>query len=257
MGVALITGASRGIGSLVAPGLVADGWRVVLAARDLSSVSRSADELNGENSNTALAVRMDITDPESVRTGVDFALSFGEGKLDCVINNAGIMESYSGAPWDIDPDEWWKVIETNLRGAYHMARTVVPIMVSQGGGRIIDVNSGGGANGIAEYSAYGASKAGLFRLAEAIVQYGHAAGVRVFELSPGVIPTEMTAAMPMHRERTEWTATNELLELISAIGSGELDEYTGRYLRAGSDSPEKLKRGANLLSESSRRLRVE
>lgn len=258
MSTALVTGASRGIGNILARSLAAAGWRIVVTARDTAKVEDLAAELNAERPGSALAVGMDVAVPDAVDAGVRAALDFAADKpLELLVNNAGTIEAAPASPWDVDPEDWSRVIRTNLIGPFNVMRLIVPDMIERGGGRIVDLNSGGGATGMDDYSAYGASKAGLFRLAQAVRTYGAEHGVRIFEMAPGVVKTDMTAAMPMHEGRTEWTTPAQLGEMILAIAAGELDDFDGRYIRCGADTPDSLKaEAASGLSGDARLLRV-
>lgn len=256
MATALVTGASRGIGNILARALASAGWRVVVTARNTAKVERLAAELNAERPDTALAVGMDVATPDAVGAGVQAALDFaGDESLELLVNNAGTIEQ-PASPWDVDPEDWSRVIDTNLVGPFNLIRLIVPGMIERGGGRIVDLNSGGGATGMDDYSAYGASKAGLFRLAQAVQTHGAEHGIKIFEMAPGVVRTEMTAAMPMHEGRTEWTTPEQLAEMIVAIAAGELDDFSGRYIRCGADSPDSLKAEAPGLAGDTRLLRV-
>jgi NAD(P)-dependent dehydrogenase (short-subunit alcohol dehydrogenase family) len=99
--------------------------------------------------------------------------------------------------------------------------------------RIIDLNSGSGAHGTPAHAVYAASKAGLFRIAESLVVHGHDRGLRVFEMAPGVVESDMTRSMPMHDYRTgaDWTDPQEVADLAVGLASGLLD---------GVDTPQSL-----------------
>ncbi|WGW13160.1 SDR family oxidoreductase [Saxibacter everestensis] len=283
MPVALVTGGSRGLGQHLAAGLLDAGWHVALTARSEDSANAAAEVIAGraaessraESSGSAetsrsaevIGIEMDVTRPESVLAGAAKLEQFADAKglpIELVVNNAGAIESHEAAPWSVDGADWWHVIETNLRGPFNVLQAVAPKMLARSAdgnvvGRIVDINSGGGALGMDDYSAYGASKAGLFRLAGAIQRHGAAHGLRIFELAPGVIQTDMTAGMPMHKGRgsADWTEPAQVVELLLAIASGELDEFSGRYLRAGTDTVQGLKQEALAgLSDDARRLRV-
>jgi NAD(P)-dependent dehydrogenase (short-subunit alcohol dehydrogenase family) len=107
------------------------------------------------------------------------------------------------------------------------------------------------------YSAYGAAKAGLFRVGGALHAAGHSAGLRVFELSPGVVRTPMTGGMAVHEDRTEWTDPADVVALVVAMAAGELDAWSGRMLRAGADDVATLRAlAAAGLPEDARTLRL-
>ena len=125
--------------------------------------------------------------------------------------------------------------------------------------RIIDLNSGSGATGTPQYAAYSASKAALFRLADSVHHFGWERGLRIFEMSPGVIESDMTRSMPIHDRRTgdDWTSPAALVDLALALAGGWLDAWSGRYVRAGVDTPESLAAAADGLAENTRRLRLD
>jgi NAD(P)-dependent dehydrogenase (short-subunit alcohol dehydrogenase family) len=142
--------------------------------------------------------------------------------------------------WQADPRTWWDVVETDLRGPFHCVRAVVPGMLTRGGGRVVDLSSGAGAGDREIYSAYCAAKAGLFRITGNLHLAGYSRGLRAFEVSPGSVRTDMTAGMAMHRDRTEWTPVERLVALVVAVAAGRLDAWSGRFLRAGVDDPDRL-----------------
>jgi NAD(P)-dependent dehydrogenase (short-subunit alcohol dehydrogenase family) len=86
-----------------------------------------------------------------------------------------------------------------------------------------------------EYSAYSVAKTGLMRMTEALAAGLEGSDVRASDLAPGVVQTEMTAAMPMHRDRTDWTPPEKVVDMVTAIAAGELDQWSGRFLRVGVD----------------------
>ncbi len=101
-------------------------------------------------------------------------------------------------------------------------------MLARGGGRVVDLSSGAGSHDMDGASAYNASKTALLRLGANLHRSGHALGLRTFEVSPGVVQTDMTASMVMHEGRTEWTPVERTVEMVVAIARGELDAFSGR-----------------------------
>jgi 3-oxoacyl-[acyl-carrier protein] reductase len=134
-------------------------------------------------------------------------------------------------------------------------------MVERGAGRVINLNSSAGAADRDVYSAYSAAKAGLFRITGSLHLAGFDRGIRAFELSPGVVRTEMTTAMAMHSDRREWTPVEAVVDLVIAIAQGRLDAWSGRFLRAGTDTADALDAaeftaGEGGLSPDARRLGI-
>ncbi|WP_051298021.1 SDR family oxidoreductase [Brevibacterium album] len=274
----LITGGARGIGRHLAAGFVRAGYPVLLTARTRESAIRAAAEIvrevagettgaeaartagdgsgaTGGSSTAVLTPRvrgaaLDQTDAASVaelvRTAAQVSAEW-DAPLRVLVNNAGRIEATEGPLWEADAEDLAAVLETNLVGVFRLVRALLPGMLAtaEASGapvRIIDLNSGSGAQGTAAHPAYSASKAGLFRLAESLVEYGHARGLRVFEMAPGVVESDMTRSMPMHDHRSgdDWTPPAAVVDLALALASGELDEWTGRYVRAGRDTPASL-----------------
>jgi len=251
---ALVTGASRGIGRALAVGLAQAGLDVAVLARDERMLQDTAEEVRAAGVR-AVVLGADVTDA----TAVDAAVERAEaelGSIDLLVNNAGAIDPEVPL-WEADPDRWWAVVETNVRGPFLLARAVVPGMLARGGGRIIDINSGSGTRDLPDATAYNVSKTALFRIGGSLHEAGHNQGLRTFELAPGVVQTDMTAGMRAHEGRTEWTAPAEVVALVVAIARAQLDELSGRYLRAGADTPESLRTlvDGNLRPEA-RRLRV-
>jgi 3-oxoacyl-[acyl-carrier protein] reductase len=239
---ALVTGASRGIGRALAVGLAAAGLDVALLARDAERLAGTAAEVEAHG-RLAVVAPADVTDPDAVAAAVA-AAEDGLGTIDLLVNNAGRVDAEVPL-WEADPDEWWSVVETNVRGPFLLARAVVPGMLARGGGRVVDLSSGSGTRDFAEGTAYVLAKTGLFRIGGSLHAAGYERGLRAFELAPGVVATDMTAGMRMHANRTEWTDVSAVVERAS-----------GRYLRAGTDTPASLVAAAGRLGDEERRLRV-
>lgn len=242
--VALVTGASRGIGAILATALRENGWQVV-------GLSRSG----GADPSGAQTVACDVTDEAAVGAVVDGVI--GEhGRIDLLVNNAGQVEAELPL-WDADPDQWWQVMETNVRGPFLVTRAVVPHMIASGGGRVINLNSGSATRESPVLTAYHASKSALARLTGGVALAGAEHGVLAFDLAPGVIETDMTHSMRMHQDRTEWTSPADLTALALALADGELDGFSGRMVRAGADDLEVLRaKSARGLAEGERMLRL-
>ncbi len=254
---ALVTGAARGIGLELARGLVDAGLSVVLLVRRAEAGERAAVTLRprlAEGATCAVVVA-DVTDHAQVAAAVSRARE-AVGPIDLLINNAGVIEPSEVPAWEEDPATWRTVLEADLLGPFHCVRAVVPSMLEAGGGRVVNLSSGAGADDRAVYSAYCAAKAGLFRLTGNLHLAGHDRGLRAFDVSPGTVRTDMTGAMGIHEHRSEWTPVHAVLDLVVAVARGELDAWSGRYVRAGIDTPASLRAAEGELDDRSRRLRV-
>lgn len=250
-----MTGASGGIGSVVSVGLARAGVAVALHGRSEERLATTRDAVE-EAGGRCCVVTADVTDFAAV-TGMVADVEQRLGPLDLLVNNAGLIEDDEVPLWEADPAEWRRVLEADVLGPFHCVRAVVPGMVARGGGRVIDLNSGSGTRDTPVYSAYNASKTALFRIGGGLHVAGHAHGLRAFEIAPGVVRTEMTAKMAMHADRTDWTDPQDVVDLVVAVARGDLDAWSGRFLRAGSDDLELLRAVADRgLSDRARTLRV-
>ena len=266
-GLVIVTGASRGIGRALAEGFAAAGHPVLVTARAADSAQAAAQAIadgsrtrggGAEGHSRVRGIDLDVTAPASVAAFADTVSRVAaewNAPLRTLVNNAGTVETSEGAIWDADAEDMASVIETNLIGVFRVVRALLPSLLENAEHtgepvRIIDLNSGSGASGTTAHAAYSASKTGLFRLAQSLVDYGHDRGLRVFEMAPGVVESDMTKSMPMHDHRTgdDWTAPHAVVELALALASGRLDAWTGRYVRAGVDTPESLERAAGTLT---------
>jgi 3-oxoacyl-[acyl-carrier protein] reductase len=186
--VAIVTGASRGIGAAAALALGKAGVTVVLAARDgrmAGDVAQSVAAAGG----TAIARSIDVSDYSSVAALV--AETHGlYGRLDILVNNAGVIEPIASVA-DSDPAVWARNIEINLTGAYNPIRAVLPGMIAVGGGTIVNVSSGAAIRPLEGWSAYCAGKAGLAMLTRSVILENPANGIRVFGFQPGTTDTDM------------------------------------------------------------------
>jgi 3-oxoacyl-[acyl-carrier protein] reductase len=192
MKTALVTGASRGIGKVCAETLAKSGYRVVLAARSLDRLQAIAQEIRASGGEAA-AVSMDMTSAESIGEGI--AAGVKEfGRIDILVNNAGIAKD--GLAVRMKAADWEQVLATNLTGAFFAIQQVLPGMMRERWGRIVNVSSVVGEMGNAGQANYVASKAGLIGLTKALAQEIGSRNITVNAVAPGYIETEMTEGLP-------------------------------------------------------------
>jgi 3-oxoacyl-[acyl-carrier protein] reductase len=186
--VAVVTGASRGIGAAAALALGEAGASVMLAARSATQAEANARQINAAGGK-AFAIECDVSDYAACRRLVHETAS-RLGPPDILVNNAGIIEPI-GSVATADPREWTRSIEINLIGAYYAIHAVLHAMLERGHGTIINVSSGAALRPQEGWSAYCAGKAGLAMLTRSIDLEHRAAGIRVFGFQPGTTDTDM------------------------------------------------------------------
>jgi NAD(P)-dependent dehydrogenase (short-subunit alcohol dehydrogenase family) len=184
----LITGASRGIGAATARHLAGLGAAITLAARDGASITQIARDIETAGGK-AQAVPCDISDPASVRALVA-ATAARFGTVRGLINNAGVIDPIARLG-DSDPEQWAKAVDINFKGVYYAVHAALPVMLSRGGGTIINVSSGAATHALEGWSHYCAAKAAVLSLTRCIDKEYRAQGIRVVGLSPGTVATDM------------------------------------------------------------------
>ena len=182
---ALITGASRGIGAAAARAFAAAGAKVALVARSEDAIASLAGEL-GEG---ALAIPCDVSRYWEVEQAVKATVDTF-GSLDVLVNNAGVIEPI-GHLSTLDPDEYGRTVDINLKGVFHGMRAAMPVMLAQGHGTIINISSGAAHGPVEGWTAYCSAKAGALMLTRVGDKEARDKGVRVLGLSPGTVATEM------------------------------------------------------------------
>jgi 3-oxoacyl-[acyl-carrier protein] reductase len=190
--IAFVTGASQGIGRACALVLAEAGADVALGSRNVGKLEGVAREIEGLG-RKALVLSLDVSDSESVKAGVASALQ-SLGRIDILVNNAGIAKD--NLVMRMKAEDWEMVIRTNLNGAFHCIRTVLPGMVRQRYGRIVNVTSVVAHTGNAGQANYIASKAGLAGLTKAVASEVASRNITVNAVAPGFVATAMTAGLP-------------------------------------------------------------
>ena len=190
--VALVTGASQGIGRDTALALSEAGAKLAVAARNEEKLATLVQEITGQGGE-AFAVRMDVADPEQVKAGFKAVLE-KFGKLDILVNNAAITRDTLAMRMKLE--DWDAVIRTNLTGAHLCTQQALPTMVRARAGRIINIASVVAQMGNAGQANYVAAKGGLIGLTKAIAMEIASRNVTVNAVAPGFIETPMTAVLP-------------------------------------------------------------
>jgi NAD(P)-dependent dehydrogenase (short-subunit alcohol dehydrogenase family) len=186
--VAIITGASKGIGAATAKRMTELGVKVVLTARSQDALQELAEEIKS-NGGDAMAIACDVADYNQVNSAVAQAI-MKFGKIDIVVNNAGLIDPI-GHITDIAPEDWGKVIDVNVKGIFNMLHATLPGMEARGEGVVINISSGAAYGAMEGWSHYCSSKAAALMLTKATHKEYATKGIRVVGLSPGTVATDM------------------------------------------------------------------
>ena len=188
--VALVTGASRGIGRAIADCLRAEGAQVWYGVR---SVTSEMEKMQSDSQNRVVYLPLDVASGESIERGLDTLLN-RSGRIDILVNNAGIVRD--GLMVRMKDEDFMEVIETNLLGAFRLMRGASKAMMKQRYGRIVSISSVVGTTGNAGQANYAASKGGLVALSKSLALEVASRGITVNVVAPGFIETDMTDALP-------------------------------------------------------------
>jgi 3-oxoacyl-[acyl-carrier protein] reductase len=190
--VAIVTGGTRGIGAAIASALAGDGAAVIVSGRDADRLDRARASLEASGA-TVLALPADAASREDCDRLVEAARE-RFGRLDVVVNNAGITRD--ALLVRMKDEDWDRVLEVNLRGAFLMTRAAAKAMMRQRSGRIINITSTAGAMGNAGQANYSAAKAGLIGLTKSTARELAHWSILVNAVAPGLIETDMSAGLP-------------------------------------------------------------
>ncbi|MDB5203323.1 MAG: 3-ketoacyl-ACP reductase [Ferruginibacter sp.] len=185
--VALVTGAGKGIGKAVAIALAKEGVNVGLIARTEKDLVTVAQEIKALGVKVAYATA-DVSNIDEVNKAVE-KISSDLGFISILINNAGI--GTFAKFMDLSPEKWEAIIRVNLMGVYYVSRAVIPAMINEQTGDIINISSTAGKNGGAVTSAYSASKFAVIGLSESLMQEMRKHNIRVSALLPSTVVTEL------------------------------------------------------------------
>jgi 3-oxoacyl-[acyl-carrier protein] reductase len=183
---AIVTGGSRGIGFAIARALLAEGAQVTITGLDDGHLSSARRQLEGAGPGSIEALRADVRKYDDVRQAIDATVA-RFGGLDFLVNNAGVGVFTNAA--EMTPEQWSRVIDTNLTGVFYACHAAIPHLRRRGGGFIINISSLAGKNAFVGGSAYCASKSGLNAFSEALMQEVRYDNIRVSYVMPGSVAT--------------------------------------------------------------------
>jgi NAD(P)-dependent dehydrogenase (short-subunit alcohol dehydrogenase family) len=240
--VAVVTGAGRGIGRAIALAQAREGAKVALMARTATEIEAVAREIAGAGG-TSRTFAVDVVDLAAVARAFE-KIERDLGPVGLITNNAAAFAAI-GPIWTVDPDAWWRDLETNIRGTFNCCRAAAPSMMARKRGRIINMTGGGTATSFPNGSGYATSKAGVLRFTECLSDSLAGSGVLVFAMDPGLVRTAMTEYQLTSEAGRAYLPNIERLfaegidvpptlaaRLSVEIGSGRFDKLAGRMLMA-------------------------
>jgi NAD(P)-dependent dehydrogenase (short-subunit alcohol dehydrogenase family) len=265
--VAIVTGAGRGIGRAVARELAKAGAAVATVARSEDQLTETVALIDGEGGH-AIALPVDVTDQQAVERAVAEA-ERQLGPVDLLVNNAG-HGGQVGPLWEVEPDEWWRCVEVNIRGPFLCAQAVVPGMIARQRGRIIVTSSMASVGPWPYMSAYAISKAAVTRLAENLAAETEAHGICVFALHPGSVRTAMWESLFLSDEAAEYlpdlynyvsqggsgAPPERAAELVVLLASGQADALSGCFISVDDDVTMMVQRAEEIQRDELHTLRL-
>ncbi len=259
--VALVTGGARGLGRGFAQAMASAGAAVAITARTESQINETVKAINDEGGQ-AVGFSVDVTDQGGMEEVIK-TIESGPGPIDILVNNAGVV-SPTGRDWEIEPDDWWRAMEINVKGPYICTRAILPGMIDRKRGRIINITSGSAYNAHPYLTSYSAAKAAISQFTKCLAAAVTEFGISVFAYSPGFVRTGLTeyvadptkmpeGASERFRGRLDAgrydsieDATGKLMFLLS----GKADALTGRFIRIHDSEDELIENMDTILSDN-------
>ncbi len=222
MKTAIVTGSSRGIGKAIAIKLAKNGFNIVINSRKHSDSQKVAQEITKKFSVNAIGIEADVRIPSMIVKLIQQTMKEFK-RIDVLVNNAGVVVLKSLA--ETTEDEWNFVVDTNLKGVYLCSKEVIPYMISQKSGFIINISSGAGKSGFSELSAYCASKFGVIGLTESLADEVSSYGIQVIAICPGAVATEMQkqfmSTQEFEKRRNFMIQPEEVANIVLAAVNGK------------------------------------
>ena len=223
--VAIVTGASRGIGQAVAECFAREGARLVLCSRsapDVEGVARTIRHAGGE----AIGLKADVSQERDVdRLTAETLKAYG--RADVLVNNAGLITARAPIH-QVKVTDWDAVMAVNLRGPFLCIRSILPHLLKQGSGSIINVSSGAGKRAAPSWGPYAVSKFGIEGLTQAVAEETQCTGVRVNAVNPGGTRTQMRSAVYPEEDPQQLAPPEERTGLFVFLASEASHDVTGQ-----------------------------
>jgi len=268
--VAIVTGGSSGLGRAIALALSKAGFNVAIAARSEQPLIETV-QLIEQSGGHVLAIQADVANRQAVEQ-LAAEVETKAGPIDLLVNNAGSFRAF-GLISEIDPDEWWCEIETNLRGPLLCSGVVLPRMIARRRGRIINMASAAGLQPFETVSAYCVSKTALIRFSESLAMETRDQGIAVFAINPGTVRTPMSDYVvetqivkqkaPMVQQWYQHlyqsgqdTPIDQVIRLVLFLASGQADSLSGCFLSVDDDVEELIRHADEIQQNGQYRLRL-
>jgi NAD(P)-dependent dehydrogenase (short-subunit alcohol dehydrogenase family) len=240
--IAIITGGSIGIGKAIAVAYAKEGAHLVLSSRTKSELELTKQEIARISKTKVEIVPADVSDPKAVKALVDFTVEKFRD-IDILVNCAGIYGPI-GLVTDIDSNEWLETLKINLFGTFLCMQAVLPDMMRNKKGKIINMSGGGGASPLPRFSAYGTSKAGVIRLTETIANEVKDYNIDINAIAPGAVNTRLldkalaageaagkeTLAKSIKQKQEGGVQPEKVAELAVFLASSRSDGLSGRLV---------------------------
>jgi len=230
--VAVVTGGGRGIGAAIAGKLGGLGASVVVCGRTLGPLESTAKSIS-QGGTKAVAVECDVTKLQSVEALAQYVES-NFGRLDVLVNNSGIG-SFRNPLLTLPPDEWDRVLNTNLRGVYYCMRSLVPLMIRSGGGHIVNISSLAGKNSLPNGAAYAASKWGLNGLSYSVAEELRGHNIRVSVVCPGSTNTDLSPHEG--KDTTKMLQPQDVAHVVEMLVTQESRSFASEVLLRPTSKP--------------------
>ena len=264
--VALVTGASRGLGAAIARALADAGAAVAAVSRDARSLGQVVSAI-AAGGGVASAFQADVGEESQVIRAVE-RIQCGLGPITLLVNNAGILGEV-GPFADARADAWWRVMEVNVRGVAACVRAVLPTMMRRGAGRIVNVTSAAATTGFTYFSAYVTSKTAIARLTECVAAEVSPYNVKVFSIEPGTVRTAMSSHSADSQEGRRWipwfkgifdqgldASADRVAQRVLDLACGKGDALSGLHIALSDDLNELVDHVDQIRTEAAHLLRV-
>lgn len=264
--VAVITGGSKGIGFRIAKIFAKKKYNIVICSRSKKDTLKAKKEIESFGVK-CLGFKTDISKYAACKSLISNAIKTF-ARIDLLVNNAGIQGPI-GNLWENNLKEWEKTIQINLLGTFYMCKLVIPQMLKQGSGKIINLSGGGGAYARPLFSAYGAGKTAILRLSETLAEELKNTDITVHALAPGTVWTNMAKETMKNKakldkktilelelaKKTGGASPEKLEAMLSFLTSNKSNKLSGKLIHV--NELEKIKKKSNIKTESGLLRRVD